>query len=195
MPFFNHTRRGWSYCNLDYFLYWLCSRYYLSACIASIVLSFITHTVESFRFSSGSESVCTCRISIVRGKKVVIHNNRNPVCAYTYTYTWKSKTPNYVVVLEMHGPTQQHKICAVLPKTIWQYMYNNLPSTSESQNGHQLFTLLTSSCVPISSPAPQTIFSKKVCHNQEMKSNLKQDATMGCYWLLEVWCCCKYLVL
>ena len=47
-------------------------------------------------FSSVSVSVCTRRISIVRGTKVVIHNNRNPARAYTYTYTWKSKTPNCV---------------------------------------------------------------------------------------------------
>ena len=52
-------------------------------------------TVWSFRFSSGSVSVCTHRISIVRGMKIVIHNNRNPTRAYTYTYTWKSETPKF----------------------------------------------------------------------------------------------------
>ena len=54
--------------------------------------------VWSFRFSSGNVSVCTHRISIVRGTKVVVHNNRNPAHAYTYTSTWKSKTPKCVHV-------------------------------------------------------------------------------------------------
>ena len=64
----------------------------------SIRLCACFHTVWSFRFSSGSGSVCTRRISIVRGTKVVIHNNRNPARACPYTSTWKSETPKYMLV-------------------------------------------------------------------------------------------------
>ena len=37
--------------------------------------------VLSFRFSCGSESLCTRRFSIVRGAKVVMHKNRKPARA------------------------------------------------------------------------------------------------------------------
>ena len=62
-----------------------------------------------FRFSSGSGNVCTRRISIVQGTKVVIHNNRNPTLAYTYTSTWKSKTQNMMMIMR-----EKNKIDAVL---------------------------------------------------------------------------------
>ena len=50
-------------------------------------------TLLTFRFSSGSVSVCTRRISIVVYNYFCSSNNRNPVRAFTYTSTWKSKTP------------------------------------------------------------------------------------------------------
>ena len=71
--------------------------------IMRALFTYTSHRLWSFRFSSGSGSVCMRRISIVRGTKVVIHNNRNHARAYTYTSTWKSKTPD-----SLHGDVMYH---------------------------------------------------------------------------------------
>ena len=57
-------------------------------------LHFKLYILWSFRFSSGSVSVCTRRISIVVYNYFGSSNNRNLGRAYTYTSTWKSETPN-----------------------------------------------------------------------------------------------------